>query len=50
MFVADWFNYEMQITIILLGDLHYLIWHFSGKSHYSIVSICAFLHSTINTI
>ena len=31
MFVAEWFNYEMQTTITLLGGPHYLIWHFSGK-------------------
>ena len=50
MLVVDWFNYEMQTTITLLGGLHYLIWHFSGKSHHSMFSTCAFLHYTTNTL
>ena len=50
MLVADWFNYEMQTTITLLGGLHCVIRHFSGKSHHSMDSTHAFLHSTTDTM
>ena len=50
MHVADWFNNEMQTTVTLLGGLHYFMWYFSGKSHPSILSACAFLHYTTNTL
>ena len=50
MLVADWFNYEMQTIITLLGGVHYRIWHFTGKSYHSIVSACKFLHNTTDTM
>ena len=47
---AYWFVCEMQTTITSLGGLHYLIWHCSGKLHYSMFSTSTFLYYIATTL